>query len=153
LWSPRNVGDVLSRGIELEAKWSGFSGHLQLGIQSTLSEAVKRSEDYPGDATEGKQLLYVPPQTVRVEAEVRLGSLAAYCSYLHVSHRYTTETNDRFLPSYGVTSAAIRWEFGGDAVRFHMKAEGTNLFDTSYQVIAQYPMPLRSFRFSSGIAF
>jgi iron complex outermembrane receptor protein len=147
-WTPKNISKTFSRGVELEAKWE--SAKMFAAIASTWTVATKTSEDFPGDPTTGKQLVYVPRQSVSVTAGFHTGGLHIYVQNEWTSYRYTTENNDRFLPSFNVTSAAARYDLPITPLRTFVKAEVTNLFGTQYQVLALYPMPLQEVRLSVG---
>jgi iron complex outermembrane receptor protein len=149
-WSPKNVADVSSRGVELEARWQGFDGMLDVTLASTWTKATKTSEDFPGDPTEDKELVYVPRQTASATVGLHVGTIHLYLQHSWSSYRYTTETNDRFLPSFGVTSAALKYGIPLGPAEGFVKLEGTNLFDTKYQVLSLYPMPLREIRLTVG---
>ena len=150
-WSPKNIGEVRSTGLEAEARWSGFGGMLTLAVNSTWTDARKTSEDYPGDPTTYKKLIYVPPQTFSAWAAVELGDLRLYVEQLWSSYRYTTESNDAYVSSYSVTSATAAYRFPLGSVRLFLKGELTNIFRTSYEVLALYPMPLQEFRVTAGV--
>jgi iron complex outermembrane receptor protein len=149
-WSPKNLSEVTSKGVEVEGSWTGFDGQLQLSVTSSWNTVTKTSEDFQGDPTKGKQLIYVPKQTVSGMAIVILGDIRIYLQHNWTSFRYTTETNDRFLPSYAVTSAAIKYSLPLGSLRGFLKLESTNIFNSKYQVIALYPMPLREVRATVG---
>jgi vitamin B12 transporter len=145
-WSPKNISSVTSRGEEAEAVWTGFGGTLRLTVNGTWTNVTKTSADFPGDPTEGKRLIYEPAETFNGVAEARFGPVNLLLRHSWISYRYTTEINDRFLPAYSLQSGAVRYTLEGIPFRASVKAEVTNLFNTSYQVIALYPMPLREFR-------
>jgi vitamin B12 transporter len=149
-WSPKNIADVSSRGFEVEATWKGFEGILDVTLASTWTTATKTSEDFPGDLTKDKELVYVPRQTASATAGLHLAKLHLSVQHAWTSYRYTTETNDRFLPSFGVTSAALKYAFPMGPVEGFVKLESSNLFDTKYQVLSLYPMPLREMRLTVG---
>jgi iron complex outermembrane receptor protein len=150
-WSPRNIGRVRSDGIEAELRWTTLDGALSLAGNSTWTTVTKRSADVPGDPTEGKRLIYTPSQTVHISATVVAGDAELYLRHSWTSYRYTTEMNDRFLPSFGVTSATVRWGFAAGDFHITLKGEVENLFNTSYQTMALFPMPLREFRGTVGV--
>jgi iron complex outermembrane receptor protein len=150
-WSPKNISRVRSSGFEAEGRWTGFDGSLTLVLNSTWTDVVKKSEDFPGDPTAGKQLIYVPEQTVSASASFIVGNAKLFVQHSWTSFRFTTEINDRFLPSYPVTSAALQYMLSIRPVKVSAKLEATNLFNRSYQVVALYPMPLREFRATLGV--
>jgi len=150
-WSPKNIGRVESRGVEAEGRWTGLDGALTLALNSTWTDVVKKSEDFPGDPTLGKQLIYAPEQTVSASASFAWGDARLFVQHSWTSFRYTTEINDRFLPSYAVTSATAQYLLTLQPVRLSIKLEATNIFNTSYEAVALFPMPLREFRATLGV--
>jgi outer membrane cobalamin receptor len=149
--SPRNIARTASRGIEAELQWRGLDGLLTLSCNSTWTKATKESEDYPGDPTMGKELIYVPRQTFNVSMTINADPVTAVVDHLWTSYRYTTEFNDRFLPASGVTSLAVKYRMPFSDPGLWVNVEVTNLFNVSYQSIALYPMPLREFRATVGV--
>lgn len=150
IWSPKNITDVRSRGFEVGGKWNSMGDLVRLSLNSTFADVKKRSEDYPGDPTNDKVLIYLPKQTVNASASITVEPFALFVQHSWVSYRFTTEINDRILPHYSVTSATFRFTHSFGSLKTTLKIEGTNLFNTSYQIIALYPMPLREFRISVG---
>lgn len=148
-WTPKNISEVFSRGVELEARWEVW-GMLELAFASTWTVATKTSEDFPGDPTKDKQLVYVPRQSVSATAGFHRGGLHVFIRNGWTSYRYTTEINDRFLPSFNVTAAAARLDLTMASIQAFVKIEATNLFGTKYQVLALYPMPLQEVRVTIG---
>jgi iron complex outermembrane receptor protein len=156
LWSPKNIAAVESNGAEAEARWLGYDGTLAFTLNSTWMTTTKQNEDYPNDPTKGKQLVYVPRQTVNATLALQLEGINFFLQHSWTSFRYTTEVNDRFLPQHRTTSAAATYALlmpigSNRESRVSLKLEVTNLFNESYQVIALYPMPLREWRGTVGV--
>ena len=151
IWSPKNIASVKSTGAEAEASWTGFEGGLVLTLSSTWTDVKKTSADFPGDPTTGKRLVYTPRQTAFASAEFRMWDAGLVIRNSWYSYRYTTEMNDRFLPSFSVTSAALSYTIPAGDLKATAKLEVNNLFDASYQLIASYPMPLREIRGTVGV--
>jgi len=145
-WSPQNIAAVKSTGWEAEAEWTGLEGAIHISVNATWTDVTKTSADFPGDPTLGKRLIYEPPQAFNAVADAGTGPVRVLFRHSWIAYRYTTEINDRFLPSYAVESIALRYAPGDPAWHAALKAEVNNLFNTSYQVIALYPMPMREFR-------
>ena len=145
-WSPRNIAAVQSQGWEAEAEWTGLDGALRLTVNATWTDVTKSSADFPGDPSQGKRLLYEPPESFNAVADAGAGPVRLYYRHSWIAYRYTTEINDRFLPGYAMESVAVRYTLTDGAYHTALKAEVNNLFNTSYQVVALYPMPLREFR-------
>jgi iron complex outermembrane receptor protein len=150
-WSPQNIGEVTSNGLEVEARWRGFTGMVELVVNSTWLTAKKVSSDYPGDPTAEKILVYTPRQTASVEALLHLDPLDLSAQNVWTSYRFTTPSNDEFLPAYSVTSAALRGRLPVAGASVYLKLEVLNLFDADYSSIALYPMPGREVRGTLGV--
>jgi outer membrane cobalamin receptor len=145
-WSPRNIREVTSRGVEAEGSWTSTDSVFTLTVNSTWTDARKKNADFPGDPSAGKRLIYVPAQTALIAGEVHLGWGTLMIRNFWSSYRYTTEVNDHFLRSYATTSAALRFGLPLPPARASFTLEFNNLFNTSYEIVALYPMPLREVR-------
>jgi iron complex outermembrane receptor protein len=143
LWSPRNSGRVSSRGVEAALAWTDLTGIVRLSLSSTWTDARKLSEDFPGDPGKGKKLPYTPARILHGEASFHYAGADLHVAHSIVSYTYITEANDRFLPGYAVTDAAIRYGYSEGEFRPFVRLAVTNLFDNAYETFPLYPMPLR----------
>jgi outer membrane cobalamin receptor len=109
-------------------------------------DVTKQHADYPGDPTQGKTLIYTPRQTVNIVAMIELAPVSVFVENGWTSFRYATEINDKIMEAYSTTSLAARYRYQAGIVGLALKIEVMNLFNTSYAVIAGYPMPLREFK-------
>jgi outer membrane cobalamin receptor len=150
-YTPKNIRDVACNGVELTAGWRTDDGRYSVECNSTWTDATKKNEDFPGDPTFDKKLVYVPERVVNFSATASVYGLAFYVRESWVSRRFTSETNDKQLPAYVTTDIALRRSFELRGTNLFVKGEVTNLFDESYQVISSYPMPLREFRVTGGV--
>ncbi|MFZ1731157.1 MAG: TonB-dependent receptor [Bacteroidota bacterium] len=146
-WTPRNVQHVISTG--LEAQWQLQWERFSLRMNAQWISARKANASFPGDATQDKQLIYVP------EWSGSLTLLTAPLPWLTVSvterilgPRFYNETNTAELPAHAITDAALHASIPLAGIESTWKLELLNLFDSSYEVVAFYPMPGRSFRFT-----
>jgi vitamin B12 transporter len=146
-WSPRNIQHVLSSGMESSVGISLFEGNLRLRFGGQWMRATKRNASFPGDVTQHKQLVYVP------EFSASLSIVAAFTQTLSFSsthraagRRYYTESNDAWLPPNLTSDISIQYRFDLRDFTLTGKLEVLNLFDTSHEIIAFYPMPGRSVR-------
>lgn len=151
IWSPRNIDRVTSEGLEFEATWVSQDRTFGLTGGLTLNDVRKRNREYDGDPTTDRMIVYVPGQTMNVSGWVRIGPATLNLQHSRVSFRYTNATNDRFLPGYSVTSAALTTKWNIDPLRLTLKLESSNIFDTNYQILPLFPMPLREYRITFGV--
>jgi outer membrane cobalamin receptor len=68
--------------------------------------------------------------------------------------RNTDPSGQHTLPSFTLLNARIGTHFSvSDAGRFNLFVEGRNLTNSTYQMMAGYPMPLRQFFIGMELQF
>jgi vitamin B12 transporter len=150
-YTPKNIREVASNGVELIAGWRTADGKYSVDCNSTWTNATKQNEDFPGDPTLNKKLVYVPERVMNLSATASLYGVVLYLRETWVSRRFTSETNDKQLPAYAATDIAVRRSFALGGASLFVKGEVSNLLNESYQIIDTYPMPLREFRVTAGV--
>ena len=151
MWYPQNLSKVKSNGVEGQARWVGWNGLVTIALNSTWTDVTKQSSDFPGDPATGKRLIYLPSHTANASVMFVNGKFSLLIQDSWTGLRYTTESNDQSLPAFSTVSAAAKYSVDFGLLRGSVKLEGLNLFDTSYEIIADYPMPLRELRVSFGV--
>ena len=148
-WSPSNVDRSSSYGAEgnlgLSYCYNRFSIKVNAKYSWNHSSLINSSA---GEDIIGKQLIYMPEHLIN-------GSLRASYKYLYLSwlsaytsKRYTTADNSNWLSGYNLNSMSVGANFHitGHMIDISLKSE--NIFNASYQTIAWYPMPGRSWYIS-----
>lgn len=150
-WSPKNIAEVHSRGIEQRLRYTLRHGswklHSSLGydyIRSTNKIAI----DNPMIEA-GEQLIYVPEHSAR-------GSVGGSWKALTIQYRHTytgsvsTEFEDQ-LDGYGIGNLLLQYQWQIRELSIDPFIEIDNIWDTDYRVLQYRPMPGRNFR--TGIKF
>ncbi|MFA6234266.1 MAG: TonB-dependent receptor [Bacteroidota bacterium] len=146
-WTPRNVQHVISTG--LEGQWQLQWERVSLRLNARWMSARKVNASFPGDATEGKQLIYVPEWSGSFTLlTAPLAWLTVTATERLLGPRFYTETNTSELPAHAITDAAVQASVSLAGIGTTWKLELLNVFDSSYEVVAFFPMPGRSFRFT-----
>jgi outer membrane cobalamin receptor len=103
----------------------------------------------------GKQLIYTPRHTFRMNTEIQRKGIMAGVFAAYTGKRETVETADPALqlPSYWTfdLTTGIEKQINHIPVAFYFRVE--NVFDKSYEVIRSYPMPGRSYHFTASVGF
>ena len=153
VWSPRNVKEVRSSGVELKGKLGADLGRLwKLGIDAnyTLANSVNR-DDYlsPDDVSVGKQLPYVPKHSASVSGRLSWKGWAFTYKFVHYSRRYTsTDNNDSpsgYLGAYYMSDISLEKGFDTGWAHIYLKLVMNNIFNEEYEMILSRPMPGRNF--------
>lgn len=146
-WTPRNVQHVISTGVEaqvrLEWQW------LALRASAQWMRARKVNAAFAGDATQDKQLIYVPAWSGALTlAAAPVDWLTITFATRLLGSRFYDETNSVALPAHLVMDLAARATTTVTGLETTWKLELLNAFDASYTVVAFYPMPGRHLRVS-----
>ncbi len=146
-WTPVNIRHVISNGVELALNGSFAARSLWYKLSGSWISSRKVNSAFEGDKTTDKQLIYVPEwRGSAVLYGAALPWLTLSLTGQFVGTMYYTETNDRSIPAHAVADVAAVVDFKTAGVGFSAKLEFLNLFDTSYQAVAFYPMPGRHLR-------
>ncbi|MGA9115876.1 MAG: TonB-dependent receptor, partial [Bacteroidota bacterium] len=151
LWAPRNIGLVRSRGLEVELRWAAPGGWLDASLNAVWNDVRKESEDFPGDPSLGKVLVFTPGRTfsARLLARSAIGTVGLVHRF--VGRQFVSSVNDRELPSFHLTDCSLLLENAWAGAGLLLKLEVLNVFNTSYVVVPLYPMPLREYRSTVGV--
>jgi len=154
-WMMMNLGKVKIRGVDVSARATMRLAR-SLTADVNLSYTYQRAQDYsyPSDNGDGGtykgQIAYVPWHSGSVVGHVNWRDLDVNYSFIYVGERYHTSANTREnheQPWY-THDVSASYVFHLGATRLKLSAEVNNLFDQQYDVILNYPMPGRNYRFT-----
>ena len=149
-WSPVNVGNsvsnVLNINLNSNAKLSEYSS-LRMNINYSRNSSVKKNMDYDGDPTYNKQLIYIPEDLFKFNADINyknygIGLFSTIIGKRFVDYENLVSMNPDFL-----LDGNIYAEIPLDKLTANLKFEINNITNENYQVISGYPMPLRNYKF------
>lgn len=150
-WSVQNAGRVLSRGVEVLARYDDRVWRFQ------LSGTIQRTTyDDPTSFTYGKQVIYTPLIIGMVQIERMLWQkTTAFVQVNHIGTRYSQTDNAPTSALRAVTTVdiSLRAILLDGEVRVQASGDMLNLFDAEYAIIRNYPMPGRMWRFGLTVQF
>ena len=149
-WSPINVAEVSSKGIEtrMQYTWNrnDWSLRFKLGLDLTWSVFEEPLEEFMIAA--GDQLFYVPVENLMTGLVISNANFSFY-----YDHRYfgnSTGINDD-LPEVNVGYAGSSYSFHASRVKSTIYLQVENVWNVPYRIIERRPMPGRSI--SAGVKF
>jgi vitamin B12 transporter len=148
-WSPQNVMQVWSRGVEAGAEVIVSVGRSKLTFALNTDHVVSTNQRAKSsdDASVDKQLIYTPMYSGRGRIGVQHGRFSATCIAVYTGYRYTSTDTRSFLEPFTVANAWLAYALRtGKRGSLSVDLQCNNLFDARYQVIADRPMPLRHYR-------
>ncbi len=156
IWRPINIGKVKSEGIDVSLRSALVSGKKissSLSLNYTYGSAIKQNEDFPGDPSYGKQLIYLPKEMVKAAfmfnylTTTKLLKFVSFnVFYRFATRRFMNFENTVFAPRYDVVDANIGFGLAAFNSELGFKLGLNNLLNEDYRVISGYPMPLRNYK-------
>ena len=146
-WTPDNIKRVNSSGLESSLSLNYSARKLIAGLTANYSytRATTTASDVPNDAAIGKQLIYVPEN--QANCSFRMNYSFLYTSWIvtMTGKRYLTAENSDYLQGYMLNDliTGFRLKIKGNTLDLNFQID--NIFNVSYQTIAYYPLPGRSY--------
>lgn len=147
-WEPRNIKRVVAKGVEIKASLSGNFGKVsyQMSALYAYSSSINYGEKMVwGDASYGKQLVYVPLHSGNVFFYVAFKGFFLNYQHNSYSERFTTSSNDvsrrDWLYPYFMNNLTVGKKIDCKKFNFSAKFKIYNLFNETYHSILYRPMP------------
>jgi iron complex outermembrane receptor protein len=121
------------------------NGSIRSSLNYSYTRSVIQSSDIQNDKSIGKQLIYTPLHHVNGSAGftwrfVNIGAVVVY-----ESKRYTTSDNSEWLPQSFQADASLGTQFSAGRSKIEIDLKANNIFNTPYESVQNYPMPLRNY--------
>jgi outer membrane cobalamin receptor len=148
-WSPVNLGRVNSSGVEAGFSLNYTMNRLTLKLYNQYSFTRARlTNSSEGTDLIGKQIIYVPEN--QFNSALRLGYGRYFVSWIlsYTGVRYTTADNSQHIPAYTLNNVICGVKIKPGKNMFDINLKIDNIFGISFQSVAYYPMPGRTFLFS-----
>ncbi|MBL0309461.1 MAG: TonB-dependent receptor plug domain-containing protein [Bacteroidetes bacterium] len=150
-WSPENLKRVFSRGIETNFHFTNamehlpnqFVFHLNTSYSYTRTTNLDATSEF--DNSKGKQLIYVPVHQVVVGLQLQYRKFYLRAVNRFTDKVYTTTDNSQSLKGYFISDLELGKELNFAHLELGISFRVNNMANSSYQVIAQRPMPGRNF--------
>ena len=149
-WTTYNLGLVKIKGLDVSVGNMFRMGNvfLQTKLQYTYQEARNYTDS--GDTFYGHQIPYIPWHSGTVIASALYKDWTLNYSFIYTGERYSQSDNivyNHVQPWYTHDVSLVK-KFRIKDMNFKATLEVNNLFDQDYEVIFNYPMPKRNYRFS-----
>ncbi|MBR4155511.1 MAG: TonB-dependent receptor plug domain-containing protein [Bacteroidales bacterium] len=148
-WMPKNVSEVLARGLELHfnANYRYALWNFMISGNYVYSHTTDESEYAQQYGTDGKQLIYIPLHHANAFAEVKWKTWNLNYTFEFTGERNTSMNDDEFfayqLPYYMLHHIS----FGKQLNKFRLEFRVNNLMNADYQTVLWRAMPGRSYEF------
>jgi iron complex outermembrane receptor protein len=153
-WEARNVKQVKAKGIELKLTINKKINNTTIYFNGNWAKNISLNygdSEIWGDASIGKQLVYVPEFSSGLLTKVTWKDYYFSYKYAYYSERFTTSSNeltdrDR-LTAYYMNDVSIGKNIKSKFGEFGLKISVNNLFDEDYESVLKRGMIGRNFTF------
>jgi vitamin B12 transporter len=148
IWSPKNILEVWSRGVETSIDFTIQKSSFQFGANTKINYIVSTNQKSTNeqDLSIGRQLIYVP--LYATVSNVFIGYRNFYFNYNHQynGYRYTSSDNYQYLFPYHLNNFQISKSIFKKNKILKSFICINNVFNKNYQVLAGRSMPLRNYQ-------
>ena len=154
-WVADNIKNVNTSGIESSLSFDYALNEVSTSIKLnyTYTKATTKGSEIQNDESIGKQLIYVPEHQANAIISFNYSGFNAFLLSDFTGRRYTTVDNSHWLPGYFLNSLSTGYVIHHKSDLYSINLTVDNLFNTSYQTIAYYPQPGRSYSLKLLIQF
>lgn len=155
-WSPRNLMQVWSRGVETNTTANFHLGRLgvQLAVLTDHVVSTNRIRTSANDASVDKQLIYVPMYSGRGRLGLNYQRYSLTGTLSYTGYRYTSTDNRAYLEPYWL--ANVRFAYRPPPLKrctFSIEARCNNILNTVYEAMLNRPMPMRNYQLGVSMQF
>lgn len=155
-WMMTNAGKVEGYGVEVLARAHGELGKLKVNLSGNYSYSSARDFSDRSLTSYGDQLPYTPWHTTSAIVNLDYKSWMLNYSFIYIGERYNGAVNNipvnKVQPWY-THDVSLRKDFQLGKVNLSATLEGNNIFDQFYEVVLNYPMPGRNFKFNISLTY
>ncbi len=150
IFSPRNIGKIISNGIEVRWYDIKLSELFDAELNYTYTNSVKASKMSESDNTFNKQLIYLPRHKASLIINREFDNFRYSIDVNFYSERFYSEDNDPsyVLPAVILANVSGGYKFQISHLKILLQMGVFNLTNENYFLIQSYPMPGREFRLS-----
>ncbi len=147
-WSPKNLQEVRSYGFEANLKGSFNLNRFRMTLHARWDHTVAQNMVATSifDASAGKQLIYVPKNTLGYNLHFMYVNFLMFFDHQYTGRRYTSSDNRRWIDPYHMSNIGLQWQGNMWGYGFKITAVINNLWNEAYEGMAGRPMPLRHLR-------
>ena len=154
-WTMMNLGEVEIKGLEANTNVGlrlPAEVFVDLGVSYTFQKAIDIT---PDGTTYGNQIPYTPVHSGALTVSARWRDLQLNYSFIYTGERYSQKANIpvNYVQPWYTHDLALAWEREVIKLPVRIAMEINNMFNQYYDVILNFPMPGRNYRFSLLINF
>lgn len=155
IWTPNNIAQVFSGGAEVRhaIQISHKKWEWSLNAAGNYIVSITQKSSLPNDGSIGKQIPYTPRWNINLGASVAWNGLKLQYYHTITDLRYITLDESQSVPMYHIGNVMLHYPFNYKKLRISAGVELHNVWNSSYQIMYQRPMPGRYLMINFRIGF
>ncbi len=143
IWTPHNISEVHSRGVETENNISYTTGHwkFHIGLNTSYILATTVSSYIYNDGSIGKQIPYTPRYNGQANAGFTFRKLSFNYNHTYTGYRFITSDESYFITPYATGNVQLMLDTRFRQHKLRLSGQCNNIWNSQYQVVAYRPMP------------
>lgn len=154
-WEAGNIGNIVTSGLEsgLDVNYTVQRFNARLNAGYAFTKAAIEGANTDNQEFSGNQLVYIPENQINALLRLSWQHFYSVFTATYTGKRFLTADNSQYLPQYSISDLTLGTKLNAGNVSCDLGFIVENLFNASYQNIAYYPMPGRSFLVSIVFQF
>lgn len=156
-WEPQNIKEVESYGLEFSGKRKVRIKDVEVHLNGSYNFILSQNKESSvvGDASVGKQLIYVPKNTALISIGANYKRLLLAYSQTYNGSVFIDAANQSYMPYYAPANLRLNWSISKVNAKnlFSLAGCVDNLYGEEYQVVANRPLPGRFYCLILKVAF
>ena len=143
IWTPHNIAEVHSRGIETANNLTYSTGKwkLHFGINTAYVLATTVSSYIYNDGSVGKQIPYTPRYNGQLNVGFTYKRFSFNYNHTYTGYRFTTTDESSYLLPYQTGNVQLMYSLPVHGHQWQFTGQCNNIWNEQYQVVAFRPMP------------
>ncbi|MEW6773345.1 MAG: TonB-dependent receptor [Bacteroidota bacterium] len=152
---PKNIARVWSRGTETNnyLLYQIHKTKIKLSVSSAYVLSTIEKSSISNDASIGRQLIYTPRYNINGYFYFSYKNIFLLFTHQYVGYRFISSDNLQWLEPYHINNISAGFNINFKDIALQLFGGINNLFNTSYMIIPQRPMPLRNYFIQINITF
>lgn len=143
IWTPHNIAEVHSRGIETENNITYTTGEwkFHIGINTAYSLATTTTSYIPNDGSEGKQIPYAPRYNGLANIGFGYKKLSVNYNHTYTGYRFITTDESEYTRPYQTGNVQLMYNTSIHKHNVQLTGQCNNIWNQQYEVVSGRPMP------------
>lgn len=155
IWTPHNIAQVHSRGLESfnSLHWKSGNWQAHLGLNSSFVLATTMESYQANDGSIGKQIPYSPRYNGQANLGIGYKQFSFKYNHTYTGYRFTTTDESQYLAPYQTGNMFAAYDLQLKKVILQINVQCNNIGNEKYQVVNLRPMPLRNWALGLSTSF